>query len=158
MDVGSSRRQSDSHRYSSLNIQTQIEHTVPTRKRGESLSDQLAKMTTSDEVESTHNSNRSSAVYSFSSVNRDSPPTPSSMIHEKLPTPSSSSSFYTRMKPQLSLDSYKTAFSKQSDSRDKPNINDDTKSIVASIRSFENETDKLTWVMERDAGLGLRLN
>lgn len=113
----------------------------------QSISDDMTNPETS-----AHASQRSSGVY------MDSPPTPLSISndksndksHDKLPTPS----FYTRMLPQLSLDSYRTAFSKQP-TTDKL---EDGNSISLSLSSFDVETDRLACVMQRDIeGLGLKL-
>ncbi|TIB14778.1 hypothetical protein E3P92_01874 [Wallemia ichthyophaga] len=113
----------------------------------QSISDDMTNPETS-----AHASQRSSGIY------MDSPPTPLSISndksndksHDKLPTPS----FYTRMLPQLSLDSYRTAFSKQP-TTDKL---EDGNSISLSLSSFDVETDRLACVMQRDIeGLGLKL-
>lgn len=121
------------------------------RRRGGSLSnvnthglDRLSLSDDNNVESSTHTSQRSSGIF------LDSPSTPSSMSHDKSLTPS----FYTRMLPQLSLDSYRTAFSKQSPATDKL---DDNKSISLSLNSFDVETDRLACVMQRDiGGLGLK--
>ncbi|TIA89460.1 hypothetical protein E3P99_02068 [Wallemia hederae] len=127
------------------------------RRRGASLSNQnynhtFDRLSMSDDNhgESTHThttntSQRSSGIY------LDSPPTPSSMSHshDKSPTPS----LYTRMLPQLSLDSYRTAFSKQPPHTDKL----DDASVQLSLNSFDAETERLACFMQRDiGGLGLK--
>ncbi|TIC33011.1 hypothetical protein E3Q10_00926 [Wallemia mellicola] len=146
-----------SDRLDKLNLQIAPNYDLPSRRQSETFNDVTLRTRAGSVTENTRismsddyvegsieTSNRSSGVYI------DSPPTPSSLSHnnDKSPTPS----FYTRMLPQLSLDSYRTAFSKQS--IDKAAINDDAKSIANSLKSFEVETERLACVMERDIGIG----